>query len=143
MCVPKRLQDVLLEEFEGVYLVECPRCAAVAQATKNALTCSSCGYSRSEKRRFPGYVTYFYGLDPLYGQPLWLRGHCREGVVWAYNWRHLLFLEATVAAEQRRTSSISPPSRSHIRRLPKWLMAAKNRGAVLRCIRQIKKRRGS
>ena len=75
--------------------------------------------------------------DPYFGYVLWFVGAVRGNAFWVYNREHLAFLKAFVSArirvrEPNRNSSLAS-------RLPSWLLARKNRGAVLREIRRMEK----
>ncbi|TVT31497.1 hypothetical protein FNH05_28275 [Amycolatopsis rhizosphaerae] len=143
-------------------LVRCPRCDACAKVVHlprhgqgsglRRLVCTACGYtsdkhlagrwvlpsvlSRPERR---GTVR-----DPIFRLPLWLQTDCRGHVLWAYNQRHLDYLEAFVSARLRLRSQPDPDTGWHRRmtmtaKLPKWLKAAKNREAVLHRIARLRR----
>jgi hypothetical protein len=80
-------------------------------------------------------------IDPIFGYPLWLRLPCCEHTFWAYNERHLAKLHQYVAADLReRIDDKHIMQWSIFARLPKWVTAAKNRDAVLKCISRLEER---
>lgn len=81
--------------------------------------------------RIPGSLT----LDPFFGCPLWFVGDVKGHVFWAYNPAHLNLIRNYVAATLR----IRQPyrNRSVVSRLPAFLLARKNRAAVLKEIDRI------
>jgi hypothetical protein len=76
------------------------------------------------------------GLDPVFGLPLWLRTECRGHLLWAYNARHLAFLERWIGATLRRRE----PNRngSLASRLPGWMTRGQSRDDVLDCVRRLR-----
>jgi len=79
--------------------------------------------------------------DPYFHLPLWLRVACGNEVLWAYNERHLAFIEDYVRAENRRRTPTLPggPRNSLLEsRLPRWMKLARNRAAVLASIAKLK-----
>lgn len=142
--------DRPLADFYSRALVVCPQCADAAlavwdgtYANTGRLSCVHCGYSR-EKGCFSDYKGRSYpvyamggGVDPFFHLPLWIRGSFRGNQLWAYNWEHLDFLEDAIAAELRPGS---PAGQRRMRnRLPKWMLLASNREALLRTIRRLRK----
>lgn len=136
--------------FHGLCIVHCPQCRDAARvdcpdphAGKGRLSCVHCGYSR-EKGQFidsPWGKTQFFTVnadcDPYFGLPLWIRCTFRGKPFWAYNWEHLAVLEDAVGSELRPGGP--PGKRSTLNNLPKWMLAASNREAVLRMIRRLRK----
>jgi hypothetical protein len=70
--------------------------------------------------------------------PLWLQTRCCGEVLWALNEDHLSYLEIYLGARVRRRvrglNSTVPA------RLPKWMLAAKNREAVMRGLRRLREK---
>ena len=78
---------------------------------------------------------------PLLRLPLRLQTRTRHGVLFAFNARHLDWIEAFVAAglrERRRGDGMA--NRSIASRLPASVKAGKNREAVLRAIGRLRRR---
>ncbi len=113
----------------SVRLVVCPRCRgcarlveiAAADGRRRRVSCGACGAAQD---------------DP---PPLrwWLRIACCGHVLWATSADHLRFLAAYVASPLRERLRQHWPDRELLARLPRWLIAARNRDAVLRCIARL------
>jgi hypothetical protein len=82
-------------------------------------------------------------VDAYFGQPVWLQTPCAGHTLWAFNARHLDYLEQFVAARLRepplRASDGEARNAALASRLPVWLKSAKNRDEVLRCIRRLRR----
>lgn len=79
--------------------------------------------------------------DPFLRQPLWLQTDIDGQVLWAYNERHLDYLEAYVAARLREGYLTANHARIWMAmadRLPTWLKAANNRERILRSIARMR-----
>jgi hypothetical protein len=70
--------------------------------------------------------------------PLWLRMSCHKNVLWVLNRPHLEFLEQFIGAELREERMEENSSRRLSSALPRWMLAAKNRNDVLRCLRKLR-----
>lgn len=143
-------------QFTDHVLVRCPRCAACAhlrwlsahtERRKNRtvrlaghrLTCGACGHTTDWLREFSWQVPPVIGVGPVlhgFGLEVWLQAPCCGEVLWAYNEPHLRFLETYVGAELRERWPDTNEGWQDIgglgRRLPRWMLLAKNREAVLR-----------
>ena len=87
----------------------------------------------------PGEGPELLGFD----LSLWLQKPCCGEVLWAYNARHLTFLAEYVGAKLRnqRSDLSLPQSNSALEsRLPRWMLSAKNRPAVLRGVKSLRER---
>jgi hypothetical protein len=75
---------------------------------------------------------------------VWLQQPCCGEVLWAYNGPHLRFLAEYVGAELRErwpdTNEGWQPLGGLGRWLPRWVLLAKNRKAVLRGIEALRER---
>jgi len=154
-----------LYDFMHEVLVVCPSCSGQAIVRSNAeplrnldenetrIVCPKCGYSKKLQEKAPtllmttnrkqvfGRVIRIGGLnDPYFGLPLWLKTDCCGYTLWAYNYQHLQLLKVHVQAYLRQRSLIYINNKSIGSRLPKWMTAAKNRGAVLRAIELLEKK---
>ncbi|HSS51199.1 MAG TPA: hypothetical protein VLX28_19840 [Thermoanaerobaculia bacterium] len=76
--------------------------------------------------------------DPYFGLPLWLRGPVTRRELWAYNHRHLAFLEEYVRATARQ--SILNLNTSLASRLPRWIKSAARRDDILKAVERIASR---
>lgn len=73
--------------------------------------------------------------DDHFRLPLWLRTPCCGEVLWAYNERHLTYLEGLIGARlrgRRRDPKHGWSNRSLASRLPAWITSNKNREKVLK-----------
>jgi hypothetical protein len=151
----ERYQDPgeVVDAFTGQTLVECPRCGGCAlSATEDRLrgwraprrlACTGCGLS---KRWVNGERRVFWceaePRDSYFGLRLWLQAPCSGQTLWAFNYRHLAFIESVVAAKLRERTSLPTfvRNKSLMSRLPRWLKLAKHREQVLRSIRALRER---
>lgn len=131
------------------FLVECPRCrqcARVANEKRTAptVTCLQCGYAKSSVSPTPTMVIpndRGEPLDPYFRLPLWCQAPVGRHVLWALNSSHLDFLEAYVSATLRQRTHLSSWQNSSLAsRLPRWLMAAGHRHAVLSAIGKLRQK---
>ena len=146
-----------VDDFGDEFLVECPRCrrcahvrdrGAEATGGRIALACAACGHSavwRSDGSGAritsvstawfaPGRVGVGATVDWYFHLPLWLQAPCCGETLWAYNARHLDFLERFVAAALRERAPDARhgwSNRGLASRLPRWMQQAGHRAAVL------------
>lgn len=142
-----------LDDFSREILVVCPKCESCAFISQinsedtnlfavRRLACLKCAYFREWKGK-----TFRRGshdnpaTDGFFGASLWLQTTCGNEILWAYNLRHLTFIENYVRAklrERRRRldSGWLPTGLSN--RLPKWIGAAHNRETVLKAVQKLK-----
>jgi Zn ribbon nucleic-acid-binding protein len=157
---PYQLQH---SDFSDEVNIICPKCAGKAlvkgsglyHENAEALTycvCIHCGYNQKYQEKkadfirtnssgkvFGHRVQLLSGeVDPFFHHPLWYSVSCLEGFIWAYNVEHLELIEAFIAATNRSRNGLPYKNSSIAARLPKWMSAAKNRGTVLKCIRELK-----
>ena len=77
-------------------------------------------------------------FDWYFRFPLWLEISCCGETLWAYNEKHLEFIEKYVAAKLReRVPNIN---KSLASRLPDWIKRAKNRDEILKAIGKLKEK---
>nr|WP_317199049.1 hypothetical protein [uncultured Psychrobacter sp.] len=128
-------------------LVHCPKCQSKAFVIlyhdEVRLSCPSCGYNQA---KLAEQRTFYWGAenpaDSYFGVDLWLQTDCAGQSLWAFNRRHLEYLEDFVSAKHRqRNPNIETWQNSSLAsRLPKWLKAAKNRPQILKAIEVLKSR---
>lgn len=160
---PYQLQH---SDFTAEVVIVCPTCEGRALVKspglyhENAETltycvCVHCGHNQkyhqkkadfirtnSSGKVFEHRVQLLGGeVDPFFHHPLWYRTPCLEDTIWAYNVAHLELIEAFIAATNRGRNGLPYKNNSIAARLPKWMSAAKNRGTVLKCIRELKVRK--
>ncbi len=142
-----------IEDFIDEFLVECPRCSKLCKVLlestiqareefslrlfrRRRAVCLNCGYSASWDGRT--LKQYLDGHDWYFGLSLWLRTPCCGEVLWAFNVRHLDFLEGYVSATNRQ--QVPNINKSLASRLPDWIKSAKNRSEIVKCIQALRKR---
>lgn len=117
MCVSRRAKAAPQHRF---VILRCDGC----DATTNA------GYDLYPVT-VPGAL-----VDGCFGLPLLLRTPCAGHTLWAFNERHLAYLEEFVRADLRER--LGTANASVVSRLPAWLKQAKHRGEVLRAIGRLR-----
>lgn len=151
-------------DFIGQFVIVCPKCSKQAVVRRNAaedsarLTCGACAHTRDWQGPYRSYqfglqdgqdlrgaVVLGAAIDPYFHCDLWLRVDCVGEVLWAYNREHAEFLRAYVAAplrERTRDTECEFRYRNLLleSRLPKWMISAKNRDAVLAGLDKIEQR---
>lgn len=153
-----------LGDFTAHVLVACPRCAASAhlhwltshvekrgdrevRLAGHRLTCATCGHTADWLREKSWQAPPVVGPGPrLQGFDLdvWLQTPCCGEVLWVYNEPHLRFLEEYVGADLRERWPSTNEGWQDVgglgRKLPQWMLAAKNREAVLRGLGTLRER---
>ena len=99
------------------------------------MVCPSCAY---HKVCDGTSITTGESVDWYFRLPLWLQVPCCGEVLWAYNERHLIFLEEYVGSFLRERHPNK--NRSLASRLPSWMKEAQNRDAVLKCVGKLKQK---
>lgn len=124
------------------------------------IICANCGFAkRWDRRNVIGYtignkiskdrkffdipgkpkkemVTIGGNFDWFFQEPLWLQIECCGEELWAYNEKHLDFIENYVSAKLRER--IPNKNRSLASRMPKWIKSAKNRDDILKAIKKLR-----
>jgi len=159
-----QLDDTAIHAFGDEFLVACPRCSQralvrdrgpEAEAPRIVLTCGACGYSRRFEGDLwsttygrnaayyePGQRSIGDAVDWYFHRPLWLQILCCGENLWAYNLRHLAFLEDFVQATLRENVKSEHGWSNQIlrNRLPAWIKDAHNRGDILKCIAKLRRK---
>jgi ribosomal protein S27E len=163
--VPRRLKqgDATIEAFGDEFLVVCPRCTRRATVHNRGgtvqaqvvVTCMYCGYNQlwepgklgvllagNQQHYKPGQISIGDAVDWYFHLPLWLQISCCGEKLWAYNQKHLAFIEDYVQAtlRERHPTEHGWSNRSLRSRFPSWMQAAKNREAILQCIEKLKQK---
>ncbi len=126
----------------GIAEAPCPTCGSRLKAQQKAqaihkqpetilVNCPGCKQSANIKLHWQKDLDQRYGnnpVDPFFGFALWLQIECCNNILWAYNEQHLAVLKFYVTSKDSRSQG------SMISRLPKWILAAKNRDAILKCL---------
>ena len=155
MSQPERFRDtgVHLTEFLDELLVECPRCSRRAVVRQfgggkpgmfapRRVVCGGCGYLKETDGRRVGARG---GRDWYFDLPLWLQASCCGELLWAFNARHLTYLEAYICADLREKQRPSPGHWNHhslVTRMPRWMKLAHNREPLLKAIARLQERAG-
>ena len=123
-------------DFMDEILVNCPKCQGCANgffslAEPAKIICQKCGLYKI-------YDMYSYGNGNFCGEELWLKIHCCSNYLWAYNKKHLEFIEQYIKANIRQRKP--NVNQSIVSRLPQWMKKASNREKILRCDDLLKQR---
>ena len=152
MKSPERFYDkkFTIYEFMDEILVHCPGCDKCAYikpiANENInylshrrLTCSSCGFVKKIKPKSILAGNDNKPVDSYFKLSLWLVVKHGDNLLWAYNLRHLKYIESFVnAALRERSPKLDGCSNcSIISRLPLWIKKAGNRENVLSLIKKL------
>ena len=141
-----------IHDFTGRFLVKCPRCDSCASVVRDdedvstfpwhaRFCCVNCALTKDGKL---GGWSNREPVDWVFGYDLWLQLPCCGNTLWAYNYRHLDFLESYVSADHRTGLSSNDAKRLGIRNstlassLPNWIIVSKNRESVLKAINKLK-----
>ena len=146
----KKFSDngITIYDFNDEFLVVCPRCASMARVipveikseklnnrlfAPRKLICLSCVHRDIFNGRSIGIGA---SVDWYFRLPLWLQISCCGETLWAYNLKHLEYLEKYVAAKiKARTPNTN---KSMASRLPGWIKSAKNRAEILKAIAKLR-----
>jgi len=80
------------------------------------------------------------GIHFFTSGPLWLQIPCHKNVLWILNQPHLEFMEQFIAADLREERMSEMSSRRLSSALPRWLIAGKNRGDIVRCMKKLREK---
>jgi len=132
---------------EEPVLVVCPKCDSKSSVVPHGegavrCTCFSCGYTSTQSSNGRSFCWYDENpTDGYFGFNLWLQTDCIGNSLWAFNQKHLQFLESYVGANLRERTKDDKwgwSNSSLASRLPKWLKSAKNRDLILKAIHELK-----
>lgn len=135
-----RFQDenLVLSNFYQEVWVVCPSCAKKAIATVNfetktaRLFCVQCGYNKETNT----FLIFNSAAHCYFKADLWLKASFKNEQFWAYNNKHLEYLERYISATLREHKD-----RTHftlLEKLPKFYHEAKNREGLLKIIAKLK-----
>ena len=131
--------------------IKCPQCSqkafVVLADEKPELgyavkaVCPNCGFSSQKvttERKF--FWQEDEPSDGFFDYQLWMRVDCCGESLWAFNLRHLEFLEEFVQAElrERPKDGLGHANGSLSSRLPKWIQSGKHRDKLLRCLEKLR-----
>jgi hypothetical protein len=146
-----------VREVAGDYLlrqvvIECPGCESRTETNLVPggdhepvvrVACGTCGFSAERaygQRPWPQPGSDGRITDPWFHATLWLQSRCAGHVLWALNLKHLAYIEEYVISRVRNRNEFSQFGAALGEQLPKWLILAKNREAVLRSVADIRSR---
>jgi hypothetical protein len=144
MNQPTRFQDENLTRYDfykEVWVV-CTSCAKKAMATVNfetktaRLLCVHCGYNKETTTALIPKGAVETAANWYFDVELWLIATFKNDVFWAYNDKHLDYLERYIGATLREHKD-----RTHftlLEKLPKFYHEAKNREGLLKIIEKLK-----
>ncbi len=131
-------------------LVACPACGQMAKVLpdegdekatgKVVLSCFHCGLLRKADAKARSFDAT-RPTDTYFGAALWMQTPCCGSVLWAFNGRHLRWLEEYAAAGirlRRRDPDRGWANSSLASRLPSWIKSGKNRRAVEKALKILK-----
>ncbi len=138
-----RFQDenLLLSDFYQEVVVVCPTCAKKAIAkvnpeTKTArLFCLHCGCNKETTTAIKN-GTINMPAHQYFQVELWLQAPFKKDIFWAYNDKHLEYLERYISATIREHKDRS--GFTLLEKLPKFYHEAKNRDGLLKIIAKLK-----
>jgi hypothetical protein len=126
-----------------VYNVKCPKCSAKATARMHAtgtagtyrepmiklgarlIVCDACGFF------------WKVPLDKSDSYELWYVTNFKGHRLWACNNRHLFFLISWISGDRSKIVQLGIANRARMESLPKWMLLAKNRVAILKRLRSM------
>jgi DNA-directed RNA polymerase subunit RPC12/RpoP len=130
--------------IDGIIYRRCGKCGVnVHKIIPNSkrishshIVCESCGHKMFEKVEWHPRLNN-QAIDPYFGASLWFKKSISSNTLWAYNLKHLEFLEEYVSADIRER--VPNQNSSLASRLPSWIKNRKNRTNILKAINELKK----
>lgn len=144
MTNPCRFQDenlTLSYFYEEVWVI-CPNCekkaiAKVVYQNKIArLFCVHCGYNKETTTALLKNVSINTAANQYFDAELWLKASYKTEVFWAFNKKHLEYLERYIGATLREHKDRT--AFTLLEKLPKFYHEAKNRADLLKIITKLK-----
>ena len=135
-------ENLILSNFYQEVFIICPSCAKKAITTVNfetkiaRLFCISCGYNKDtstaivKNGKIEAAANYYFQTE------LWLQTPFKNEVFWAYNGKHLEYLEKYISATLRKHKDRT--GYTLLEKLPKFYHEAKNRKDLLKIIAKLK-----
>ena len=144
MPYQNRFQDenLLLSDFYDDVFVVCPSCSKKAIATVNfkskiaRLLCIHCGFNKEIATSLSKETSLETAANQYFQVELWLKTAFKNDVFWAYNDKHLDYLERYISASLRDHKDRT--NFTLIEKLPKFYHEAKNREGLLKIIEKLK-----
>ena len=135
-------ENKTLSDFLKEVLVVCPSCGAKAVATtdhlnyKARLVCVHCSYNKDKNTKTKQDAHIKMPAHLFFDVELWLSHPFKNESFYAFNYRHLSYLEQYIQATLREHKM-----RDHftlLEKLPKFYHESANRGALLKIIQKLK-----
>lgn len=144
MIILNRFQDENLTKYDFYkeVLIVCPSCSKKAttvvdfEACEAKLFCTHCSYIKKTTTKFNKNGSVEIAANRYFDTELWLQSSFKNDVFWAYNYKHLDYLESYICATLREHKD-----RTHftlLEKLPKFYHEAKNRESLLKIIKKLK-----
>ena len=139
-----RFQDenLVLSNFYHEVWVVCPSCTKKAIATVNfetktaRLFCTHCGHNKETTTALQKNAAIETAANQYFQAQLWLQAAFKNDLFWAYNDKHLDYLERYISATIREHKDRS--GFTLLEKLPKFYHEAKNREGLLKVIAKLK-----
>lgn len=144
MTQPKRFQEENLTRsdfYKEVWII-CPSCAKKAitivdfETCEAKLYCTHCCYIKKTTTKFRKDGSIVVAAHRYFQAELWLQWSFKNDVFWAYNDKHLEYLERYISATLREHKDRT--GFTILEKLPKFYHEAKNREALLKIISKLK-----
>ena len=135
-------ENLILSNFYQEVLIICPSCDKKAIAIVNfetkiaRLFCISCGYNKETSTAIVKNGKIETAANYYFQAELWLQTPFKNEVFWAYNSKHLEYLEKYISATLREHKDRT--SFTLLEKLPKFYHEAKNRKDLLKIIAKLK-----
>ncbi|WP_310378136.1 hypothetical protein [Flavobacterium sp.] len=144
MTFQNRFQDenLLVSNFYKEVLVVCPSCSKKAMATVDfdaceaKLICTHCSCIKKSTTKFRKDGSIQTAAHSYFDAELWLLASFKNGIFFAYNDKHLEYLERYIAATLREHKDRT--GFTILEKLPKFYHEAKNRESLLKIIAKLK-----
>ncbi len=146
MSQSNRFQDenLTLNDFYQETCVICPSCEKKAIAKVNfenktaRLFCVHCGYNKETSTALITNGSVEMAAHQYFKAELWLKASFKNEIFWAFNNKHLEYLERYISAILREHKART--GFTLLEKLPKFYHEAKNREDLLRIITKLKKK---
>jgi hypothetical protein len=144
MNQPNRFQDENLtrSDFYKEVWIGCPNCAKKAtaivdfEACEAKLFCTHCSCIKKSTTKFRKDGSIQTAAHNYFDAELWLIASFKNDIFFAYNDKHLDYLERYISATLREHKD--RPHFTILEKLPKFYHEAKNRAALLKIINKLK-----
>ena len=142
---PKRFQDenLRLSDFYNEVWIVCPACSKMAlcktieNIKMSRLFCINCGHNKEVSTSLSKSGSISGAAHQFFKAELWLKASFKSDTFYAFNDKHLDYLERYIGANLRESKD-----RQHftlLEKLPKFYHDAKNREALSKIISKLKK----